>query len=276
MTLPSRPLPLLGAALSLDMVERHRDWLFERQRDLELQEFFEASVLDGDWRDRAARTRRVLDGYTGRLGIHGPFWGFTIDSEDPEVRAVVTRRLMQGLDAVEAIGATQMVIHSPYTTWDANNLDYNRRGREGIVERAHATLAPVVKRAEEIGCVLVIENIEDKDPHDRVALARSFESRAVRVSIDVGHAHYAHHSTGAPPVDYYVRAAGEMLAHVHVQDADGHADRHWLPGEGTILWHSVFRALAAYCERPRLLIEVKDKANLRKGADHLVALGLAD
>lgn len=275
MTLPSRPLPLLGAALSLDMVERHRDWLFERQRDLELQEFFEASVLDGDWRDRAARTRRVLDGYTGRLGIHGPFWGFTIDSEDPEIRAVVTRRLMQGLDAVEAIGATQMVIHSPYTTWDANNLDYNRRGREGIVERAHATLAPVVKRAEEIGCVLVIENIEDKDPHDRVALARSFESRAVRVSIDVGHAHYAHHSTGAPPVDYYVRAAGEMLAHVHVQDADGHADRHWLPGEGTIRWPSVFKAFADWCETPRLLVEVKDQANLMKGVDHLVGLGLA-
>ncbi len=276
MTTASRPRPLLGAALRLDMVELHRDWLFERQRDLELQDFFEAAVLDGDWADRAARARRVLDGHTGRLGIHGPFWGFKIDSEDPEIRAVVTRRFLQGLEAVEAIGATQMVIHSPYTTWDHNNLDYNKRGREAIVERTHATLAPAVKRAEEIGCVLVIENIEDKDPHDRVELAHSFDSEAVRVSLDVGHAHYAHHSTGAPPVDYYVRAAGPMLTHVHVQDADGHADRHWLPGEGTILWPSVFKGFADWCEDPRLLIEVKDQINLMKGAAHLVDLGLAE
>ena len=276
MTNSTRPLPLLGAALSLDMVEVHRDWLFERQRDLELQDFFEAAVLDGDWRDRAARARRLLDGYTGRLSIHGPFWGFKINSEDPEIRAVVTRRLLQGLDAAEAVGATQMVIHSPYTTWDENNLDYNRRGREGIVERTHATLASVVKRAEEIGCVLVMENIEDKDPQARVDLVKSFDSDAVRVSLDVGHAHYAHHSPGAPPVDYYVRAGGSLLDHVHIQDADGHADRHWLPGDGTILWPSVFKAFADWCETPRLLIEVKDQPGLMKGAAHLVGLGLAE
>lgn len=272
----ARPLPLLGAALELDMVERHRDWLFERNRDLELQDFFESRVLDGDWRDRAARARRVLDGWTGRLSIHGPFWGFKIDSEDPEIRAVVTKRLLQGLDAAEAVGATQMVIHSPYTTWDHNNMDANKNGRASIVEQTHLTLAPVVKRAEEIGCVLVVENIEDKDPMDRVHLVRSFDSDAIRVSLDVGHALYAHRSTGAPPVDYYVRAAGSLLTHVHVQDADGHADRHWLPGEGSMLWPAFFKAIADWCEDPRLLIEVKDKANLKKGADHLVGLGLAE
>ncbi|WP_333821797.1 sugar phosphate isomerase/epimerase family protein [Pinisolibacter sp.] len=276
MTAASRPLPLLGAALSLDMVELHRDWLFERDRDLELQDFFEASVLDGDWRDRAERAKRVLSGWNGRLGIHGPFWGFKIDSEDPEIRAVVTSRLLQGLEAAEAIGATQMVIHSPFTTWDANNLDYNRRGRESLFERTHLTLAAVVKRAEEIGCTLVMENIEDKDPDDRVELVKSFASEAVRVSLDVGHALYAHRSTGAPPVDYYVRAAGSLLHHVHVQDADGHADRHWLPGEGLMLWPSFFKAVADWCETPRLLIEVKDQPRLMKGAAHLVGLGLAE
>lgn len=276
MTTASRPRPLLGAALNLDMVELHRDWLFERNRDLELQDFFEAAVLDGDWRGRAERAKRVLDGWSGRLGIHGPFWGFKIDSEDPEIRAVVTRRLLQGLETAEAIGATQMVIHSPYTTWDHNNMDYNRRGREAIVERTHLTLAAVVKRAEDIGCTLVMENIEDKDPRDRVELVTSFASDAVRVSLDVGHALYAHRSTGAPPVDYYVRAAGSLLHHVHVQDADGHADRHWLPGEGLMLWPAFFKAVADWCENPRLLIEVKDQAGLMKGAAHLVALGLAE
>ena len=83
-------------------------------------------------------------------------------------------------------------------------------------------MTEVIARAENIGCELVIENIEDKDPRDRVRLAKALESNKVRVSLDTGHANYAHISTGAPPVDYYVEAAGDMLTHVHLQDTDGY------------------------------------------------------
>jgi sugar phosphate isomerase/epimerase len=267
--------PILGAALTRETLAIQRDWILEKQRDLEIQDFFRSEILDGDWRSVGAEIRRLLDGYTGRLGIHGPFWGFKIDSQDPLIRAVVTRRLLQGLEACEMVGATQMVIHSPFTTWDYNNLDINPGSRHALTERVHSTLRDVVQRAENIGCELVIENIEDKDPTARVLLARSFNSAAVRVSIDTGHAHYAHVSTGAPPVDYYVDAAGDDLAHVHIQDTDGYSDRHWLPGDGSVRWPAVFRALGRLSSKPRLLIEVKDQINIRRGAAHLEALGLA-
>ncbi|MBP0575799.1 hypothetical protein J8J27_34280, partial [Mycobacterium tuberculosis] len=77
--------------------------------------------------------RPLLDGHAGRLGIHGPFWGFKLDSQDPDIRAVVTRRLLQGVAAAEALGATQMVIHSPFTTWDYNNLGPAPLGRDDII-----------------------------------------------------------------------------------------------------------------------------------------------
>lgn len=268
--------PVLGAALMSQHLPLHRDWLLERSRDLEIQDFFKAENLDGDWQPLAAQIRKHLDGHAGRLGIHGPFWGFKIDSQDPLIRAVVTKRLMQGLDVCEALGATQMVIHSPYTTWDHNNLDMLPDARKGVVERVHLTLKDVVRRAEGAGVEIVIENIEDKDPAVRVSLVESFASKAVRVSLDTGHAHYAHGSTGAPPVDYYVGAAGDMLTHVHIQDADGHADRHWNPGEGTVNWVATFRALGKLASNPRLIIEVRDQTTLAKGAAHLVALGLAE
>lgn len=268
-------LPLLGAALPLSGLRLHRDWILEKQRDLEIQDFFWAEVLNGDWRPMADEVKRELDGYKGRLGLHGPFWGFSIASKDPDVRELVARRLDQGLDVCAHLGATQMVIHSPYTTWDYNNLDYNPGGREAVIELVHKTIGKAVKRAEAMGLALVIENIEDKDPHIRVALAQSFDSEAVKVSIDTGHANYAHHSTGGPPVDYYVHAAGDMLDHVHLQDTDGHADRHWAPGEGNIRWEEVFRALGRIGAQPRLILELRDKEKLRAGADHLMRLGLA-
>ena len=76
-------------------------------------------------------------------------------------------------------------------------------------------------------------------------------------------------STGAPPVDYYVDAAGDMLTHVHLQDTDGYADRHWAPGDGTMRWAAVFRALGRLSSNPRLILEVQDQTNIRRGAAHL-------
>ncbi|MBW8619085.1 MAG: sugar phosphate isomerase/epimerase [Hyphomicrobiales bacterium] len=268
--------PIVGAALSIESVKTYRDWIFEKQRDLELQDFCFAEVLNGDWSGLVSEYKTLLDGYKGRMGIHGPFWGLDIANEDPEIRTLVEKRMMQGLDVVEALGATHMVIHSPLTTWDHNNLSYNPGSRDKLIDRTHATLSRVVTRAEQLGCVLVIENIEDLDPFFRSELADSFESDSVAVSIDTGHANYAHGSNGGPPVDYYIHAAAERLAHIHLQDTDGHADRHWAPGEGNIAWHEVFRALAQYDSHPRLILELRDHAKVKAGADYLMRLGLVE
>ena len=271
----NRPLPVLGVALPVEALADHIDWILADQRDLEIQDFIWTEVLEGDWRGRCAEAKRILNGYTGRLGVHGPFWGFSIAAMDPGVREVVAKRMDQGLDACAELGATQMVIHSPYTTWSHQNIDTYPRGRERMVELTHDTLAPAVKRAESLGVTLVIENIEDRDPYERVALARSFNSPAVKISIDTGHAHYAHVTTGAPPVDFYVRAAGDLLDHVHIQDADGYADRHWEPGIGTVNWHAVFAALADIDATPRLNLELREKSRNIPGAAWLERTGLA-
>jgi sugar phosphate isomerase/epimerase len=270
----SRPLPTIGAALFVDDLETLAPWLIEGQRDIEIQDFIFLDRLD-DCQPYIDRARALLAGHEGRLGIHGPFWGWSIATQDPDVRAVVKKRLRQGLDAATALGATQMVVHSPYTTWGYNNLDKDPGARERTIEYCHAAMADAVKQAEDSGITIVIENIEDKDPLDRLRLADSFGSPAVAVSIDTGHAHYAHGTTGAPPVDYYVRAAGERLAHVHIQDADGYADRHWRPGFGTVNWHAVFAALADLPQAPHLVLELADNSQIRAGADWLIAQGLA-
>lgn len=268
-------LPTLGAAMRLDGVETHRDWLLSAPRDLELQDFIDAGVLAGDWSGLVARAKTLLDGHCGRLGMHGPFWGLPVASPDPDVQAVVRKRMEQALDIAHALGADQIVIHSPYTTWMHNNLDMMAGQRERVFEATHATLDAVVRRAADQGCVFVLENIEDKNPADRRALVDSFASTAFALSVDTGHAAYAHGSTGAPPVDYFIRDAGEQLRHIHLQDADGYADRHWALGRGSLNWHAIFAAIGALGSNPRLIIELRDKSQIPESAAHLVALGLA-
>jgi sugar phosphate isomerase/epimerase len=267
--------PVIGACLGVSDLARYRDWLFEKDRDLELQSFHRPEDLaSGAWRDHVEEANRQLDGFRGRLGIHGPFRGLQLDQPDPDLRRLTTERFLTGLEVCAALGATQMVIHSPYKTWDHNNLDNQEDARTRRIEATHETLGPVVREAEARGVELVVENIEDVDPTERLRLAESFGSTAIRLSIDTGHAHYAHSSTGAPPVDYFVKLAGDSLAHVHLQDADGYADRHWAIGQGTIRWPAVFAALGALNARPRLVLELRDRDEIPASMAYLEALGL--
>lgn len=268
--------PILGAALDHASLPAHRDWLLEAPRDLELQAFVDAEVLDGDWSALAADTRRLLDGHQGRLGIHGPFWGFTIASYDPEVRRLVTRRFQQALDVCAAVKGTHVVIHSPFTTWGYNHRGLYPRDAARMLDAVRDTLQPVLARAADMGVTFLLENIEDIDPAGRAGLCAALDWQALELSVDTGHAHYAHVATGAPPVDFFLRAAGARLGHVHLQDSDGYADRHWQIGHGTILWPSVFSAIAETGATPRLILELRDKAGVIPSARHLAALGLAD
>ena len=269
-------LPVVGAALSLDMFDALRDVMFEKDRDLELHDFTRPDVLSGDTGPLVDRAKRALEGYKGRHGLHGPFWDLPLATWDPQIRAVVHDRMFKALDICAALGSTHMVIHSPYTAWDHNNIFNYAGARDSLFERFHATMAPVVARAAEIGTMLVLENIDDVDPQFRVDLAAEMGSDHLQTSVDTGHAQYAYGSRGAPPVDYFVKAAGNALQHVHLQDADGYADRHWPLGDGTVRWEAVFQALGQLESQPRLIIEVFTVQGVLRSMEMLQTRGLAE
>ena len=100
----------IGACMKLAEIETHRDWLFESDRDLELQDLVFADTL-ADPSGFVAAARTALDGYRGRLGVHGPFWGLDIHTPDADMQRVITARFLAALDAAADIGARQMVLH---------------------------------------------------------------------------------------------------------------------------------------------------------------------
>ena len=82
-------LPVLGCAMELHNLENLAPWVLEKDRDLEIQDAYHAFVLDKTADKTADRVRELLgDSYKGRLGIHGPFYGFSLDSVDPAIRKV--------------------------------------------------------------------------------------------------------------------------------------------------------------------------------------------
>ena len=269
-------LPRLGAALTLARFTSLRDWICDTARPLEIQDFVGPEVIAGDCSARIAEWQAALAGHEGPRGIHGPFFGLDISSPDREIRAVVQRRLIRGIEIAEALGGTHMVVHSPFTFW--HTLNYvNYPALRGDVFAAIADcLAPVLARAAEAGCTVMLENIDDTDPADRTELVATVDHPNLKVSLDTGHAELAHGRYGAPPVVDFIAASAARLGHVHLQDADGYADRHWHPGDGRIPWRPVFSALAACPTPPRLILEVsRDFERLPATVAWLEAQGLA-
>ena len=213
------------------------------------------ALLDGDWREVARQSRELLTGHAGRIGVHAPFWNLSPAAIDPQIRRVVQSRYLLGLEYAEAVGGSHLVLHSPFYFF-GHGLVAHRDTLMQEIELAHLTLRPVLERAEQIGCTLVIENVLDTSPDPLIALVTSFDSPFVRLSIDVGHAHLMT-ARGGPPAAHWLHAAGPWLGHVHLQDNDAASDAHLAPGEGTIHWPGILRELRASHADPRLIVEVR-------------------
>ncbi len=261
---------VVGAAMLAEELPHFREWLLERQRDLEIQDAINPAVLEGDWKPIIRDIKTYLDGYTGRMGIHGPFIDLPLGAIDPKIRAVVVERYKQALGFAAELGATHMVIHSPI-----QHLGKPQNKPQRTMNRVAETLQEVLPLAQEANCTLVIENIFGKRPDWHADLVRTCDSEFIRASIDTGHA-YINHMDVAPPPDTWIRQVGDLLGHIHLQDTDGYSDRHWAPGQGSIKWYSVFRAIAKLEQRPRLIIEMMDtKRDVPVAAKYFADHGLA-
>jgi sugar phosphate isomerase/epimerase len=268
--------PVVGCNSPIDQIPVVRDWLVDGQRDLEIGDVGSWQNLDaGNWKERAAVLRSNLGGYVGRLGVHGPFVGMLINAPDPDIQAVVSRRLTQGVQFAAELGATHMVVHSPFAQKGSPFMQLTSAiDLQNNIGWVHATLDPVVRVAESLGVMLVIENINDLNPAALIATVKSFDTETVRLSIDVGHVNLHARAGGMPP-SQWILETGPYLQHLHLQDNDGMFDRHWAPGDGEINWYSVFEALSTLDHQPRLIMEVKNRDNVQRGYDYFVGRGLA-
>jgi sugar phosphate isomerase/epimerase len=250
----------MGAAIRLSEIPAYIDWLVADQRDLEIQDPGYPDYLDTDWRAEAQAGRDLLvsRGYSGRLGIHAAYDGLDLFTHDRKVREVIQTRYLQSLEFGALLNATHMVIHSPFVAFGSAFANYSpASGRKWVIDATHAALEKVLPVAQQQNCTLVIECIMDKSPFPLIELVRSFQSDHVRLSIDTGHAFIMAQDGGAPP-HQWVLEGGDLLEHVHVQDVDGHADRHWAVGDGNINWFAFFRALRTLEHSPRLVLEVQE------------------
>ena len=166
----------------------------------------------------------------GRITFHGPFFDLVCGSVDPAIREVTASRFESLFALVEKVRPERVVLHTGF------NPRFHRGHRREWVDNCLAVLGPFVRRAETLGCVLVLENVFEEDPELHLELLGRLKSPFLGFCLDVGH----QHSFSKTPLDKWLEATSPYLKEIHLHDNDGSSDAHLPVGAGTIDFDPLF------------------------------------
>ena len=180
------------------------------------------------------------------LSIHFIHRGVAPASHDPERRARHMTELEATLNLAYQIGARPIVVHpGPVDAPGIDNDNPPENVRLEALEHLTNFVSDAEKVARETGTVICLENLVHTPGNvvlsyqELVGVVESVNSPAVRITLDIGHAHL---SDG---VGEAFEAFGSYIRHIHMHDSDGKVD-HFEVGEGVIDLESIQGKLAEF------------------------------
>ncbi|MBT8037883.1 MAG: sugar phosphate isomerase/epimerase [Verrucomicrobiae bacterium] len=198
--------------------------------------------------------RRIREVGLDPFSFHAPFADhIDITSLDDEIKKKSVKELIKAAEAAATLGVKHIVLHP----------GPEREGRPPAeefydhLERACESVNTVAKRCDELGLILLLENML---PHllfgrtrDMLYIMGSAESDNVGTCLDTGHAHLAGDLASV------VHKLSSHLRMVHVNDNRGDSDAHLPPGEGHVDWRQVLSQLEHWNFRGALILELSGR-----------------
>ncbi len=198
--------------------------------------FFSAEALDHVvWEELSAQARQLHSAGLATT-IHAPFMDLNPGALDPFIRDVTRKRFRQVFQAAEHLKPKVIVFHPGYDDlrYGSNRLDWLKNSMDFWRE--------FVPRARELGCIIAMENIFEKEPSTLRGLLEAIDAPCFRHCFDVGH--WNMFSTGS--LEEWFDELGPFMAESHIHDNHGQTDEHLPPGEGQIDFNRLFGLLKQY------------------------------
>lgn len=228
----------------------------------EYDDFYAPAVYeDADEVERRVAAYLALERDRSADTLHGVFFDIKPNSLDSAIRDRSRALMRQSLAIANRLGVRGVVFHSdiyggmrlsiPPEVW----LD----SAEGLFRQLCA---------ENRDLSIYLENTIEQEPDQLVALAqRMADVPNFALALD-----YAHASLSATDGGRWLREMGPFVRHVHLNDNDLYADRHWPVGQGSIDYPR-FAALAdAHIPGVPMLMEVRTLEDARASLQAMEAL----
>lgn len=188
-------------------------------------------------REDVARIARLVDSLGLEVSsIHIGNNPGDIGSSNPELKQEAIEWIKRSLDPCQVFKPQYVGIHHGGHTEDLSDPVIFESAKERITE----SLAELADFSRERGIKLAVENGGVFDAKTLKQVIRSLPEPDVGILVDTGHAWKL--KLGRDPAQE-IREAGGRLFILHIHDNHGEKDEHLVPGEGTINWRDVLKAL---------------------------------
>jgi len=227
---------------------------------LELQEFADPVLLDGDWRGQVARYRKVLSDFSGELTLHGAFFDLFSGSPDRQVAGIARERYRQNLTIAAELGAHLIDFHANYLP-----LIDEPHYLPTWIERQIAFWRPLAEEASALGVTLVLENMWEPEPSILCRVLEAVNSPHLRSCLDVAHARlYSKLS-----LETWIEALNPFLVLTHLHNTDSLVDVHLSFNDGVLDMPTLLDQLRALPHPPIFCLELPDMASVQASLQHL-------
>lgn len=235
---------------------------------VEVGDFADPEVLEGNWRARLEELLPVLDALPGPRALHGPRSDLNPGLRDRGLVAFCRERYRRALEVAVAAGANAVVFHTGFNPL-IRAPGFDRRW----LQRSAEFWRGLGEEAQRLGIVLLLENVWEPQPQILRDLVDLVDHPAVRACLDIGHANiYSRHPAGE-----WVSVLGERMVYVHLHNNDGRMDTHAPLEKGTVDYTRILPLLVVLPQQPALVLEVSGGKQERQESlfylKRLLALG---
>lgn len=191
--------------------------------------------------------------------IHSAFMDLNPGAMDKTIRAATRERISQVMKAAELLKPRVIVVHPGFDdlhygdnklVWLKNSIDFWRE---------------FVPQARELGTILAVENIFEKEPSTLKALLDEIDDPCFRHCFDVGHWNMFTTVT----LEEWFAELGSYIAESHIHDNHGECDEHLPVGEGAIDFARFFNLLTSYAPDAVWTIEAHSAEHLKRAMKNI-------
>lgn len=205
--------------------------------------------------------KKELDKYNLSINqMHG-YWEYkNYEYDSRENWPILKRLISRNMEAAKILGCKYIVLH-PRFPFGA--LDKDLPPEEGFKLNLDF-LKYILPTARKYNITLCIENLPRRikycDVNGILEMVKVINDRHIKMCLDTGHANV----TEDESMGEVVKKIGKHLKVIHVHDNPGDADRHLLPGEGTINWKDFMKALKEINFKGSFSFETQSKNDDKK------------
>ena len=189
--------------------------------------------------------------------LHGVFLDNVPCSDDRVIAEYSKMRMQQSMEIAKKLGVKGVVFHSALVPKVTNDVYI-----ENWLQRQAEFFEQLLEQFPLL--YIYLENTQEETPTYLLRLKKRLEQYdRFCFCLD-----YAHANISGMKTNLWIREMKEYIGHMHVNDNDGIADLHQVPGEGSIDWEK-FKKETQDISHVSMLIEIRGLEKQRQALNYL-------